>query len=78
MIAWIPFYEPFNEAQQWWYLLLLPMSFGISMMYRAIRDNEYAHYWRNVLITTGQIVGCIALLAIALGLWVQFVVPVLN
>ena len=78
MIGWAPFFEPLNAVQQWWYLLLIPMSFGISMMYRAIRSFEYAHYWRSVLVTTGQIVGCIALLAIVLGLWVQVMVPILN
>lgn len=78
VIGWIPFLEPLNAAQTWWYVLIIPMAIGISMMYRAIRDTSYAHYWRSVLITSIQIVGCIALIAIGVGLWVQLVIPFLN
>ena len=78
MIGWIPFVEPMNALQTWWYLLLIPMSFGISMMYRALRDSDYTLYWRSVFVTTGQIVACIAILAVLLGLWVQVVIPLIN
>jgi hypothetical protein len=78
MLAWIPFLEPMNAMQSWWYLLLLPLVFGISVVYRALREENYAKYWLSVVIMTVQIVFGIVGIAIALGLFVQFVIPLLN
>ena len=78
MLAWTPFIEPMNAMQSVWYLLLLPMVFGISVVYRALREKQYATYWRSVAIMTGQVVIGIVGIAVALGLFVQIVIPLLN
>jgi len=78
MMAWIPFMQPMNALQSTWYLLLIPMAFGIAVIYRALREESYATYWRSVVIMTGQIVFGIAAIALALGMFVQFVIPLLN
>mgnify|MGYP006966966553 FL=1 len=78
MLAWTPFVEPMNAMQPVWYLLLLPMVFGISVVYRALREKQYATYWRSVVIMTGQVVIGIVGIAVALGLFVQIVIPLLN
>ena len=78
MIAWIPFLEPMNAMQPWWYVLLIPMAFGISVVYRALRESSYATYWRSVSIMTGQIVVGICAIAVAIGIFVQLIIPVLN
>ena len=78
MLAWIPFLQPMNAMQTWWYLLLIPMAFGISVVYRSLREETYATYWRSVLIMTGQIVVGIITLAVVLGVFVQKVLPLLN
>lgn len=78
MLAWTPFLEPMNAMQSIWYLLLLPMSFGIAVVYRALREETYTTYWRSVLVMTAQIVFGIAAIAVALAIFVQYVVPLLN
>jgi hypothetical protein len=78
VLAWTPFLEPMNAMQSIWYLLLLPMSFGIVVVYRALREEIYATYWRSVLVMTAQIVFGIAAIAVALAIFVQYVVPLLN
>ena len=78
MLAWIPFVQPLNAVQSIWYLLLIPMALGIAVIYRALREESYATYWRSVVIMTGQIVFGIASIAIALGIFVQFVIPLIS
>ena len=77
-LAWIPFLEPMNAMQSIWYLLLIPMSFGIAVVYRALREATYTTFWRSVLVMTAQIVFGIVSIAIALGIFVQYVIPRLN
>ena len=78
MLAWIPFLQPINAMQSLWYLLLIPMAFGIAVIYRSLREESYSTYWRSVFIMTIQIVFGIAAIAIILGTFVQFVVPMLS
>lgn len=78
MMAWIPFMQPMNALQSTWYFLLIPMAFGIAVIYRALREESYATYWRSVVIMTGQIVLGIAAIALVLGMFVQFIIPLLN
>ncbi|MBT4585103.1 MAG: hypothetical protein HOC93_08510 [Phycisphaerae bacterium] len=75
MLAWIPFLEPMNALQPWWYLLLIPMAFGISMIYKALNEDNFLHYWRSVLVMTTQVVLGITFLAIGIGLFVQLIIP---
>tara|TARA_Y100001968_G_C19342270_1_gene710147 strand:- start:434 stop:676 length:243 start_codon:yes stop_codon:yes gene_type:complete len=78
MLAWIPFIEPCNALQSVWYLLLIPLSLGISLMYRAIRETSAGDYWRSVNIMTVQIVVVIAALGVGLGFVVELLIPMLN
>ena len=78
MLGWTPFLEPMNAMQSWWYLLLIPLVFGISVISRALRVEDYAIYWQSVIIMTVQIVLGIGGIAIALGMFVQWVIPLLN
>ncbi|HIN09147.1 MAG TPA: hypothetical protein EYM64_01065 [Phycisphaerales bacterium] len=67
-----------NAMQSWWYLLLIPMAFGISVVYRSLRETSYATYWRSVLIMTIQVVVGITMLSVAIGVFVQWVIPLIN
>ena len=78
MLAWTPFLEPMNAMQSVWYIFLIPMSFGISVVYRALREETYVTYWKSVVVMTVQVVFGIAAIAIGLVIFVQFVVPLLN
>lgn len=56
-----PFIDPI-EMHQWWFLLLVPMAFLVSMTYKAVRLRTLEKYWREVLLMSVQIVvGMIAL-----------------
>ena len=41
MLAWIPFLEPMNAMQSVWYIFIIPMAFGIAVVYRAMREDTY-------------------------------------
>ncbi len=77
MLAYVPFLDPIHALQDLWFLLLVPLTFGISIIYRAIRVQSLDHFWRGVGIMTTQIVVAIVALAIALIVLVQLVIPVL-
>ena len=78
MVAWIPFLEPLNLFHQWWYLLLVPLAFGLSVAYKAIRVPNLKLYWRQVAVMTTQIVFGVAALGVLVALFVQFAIPYLN
>lgn len=77
MLAYIPLLHPIHAFHTWWYLLLLPLSFGISMIYKAMRVHDLRVYWREVIVMTIQIVLAMIALAIALVVLVQVIVPLL-
>ena len=67
-----------NAAQTWWYLLLVPMAFGISVVYRSLRETSYAQYWYSVFVMTLQVVVGIAALSLSIGFFVQLIIPLIN
>ena len=67
-----------NAMQTWWYLLLIPLAIGISVIYRSLRENSYSEYWRSVFVMTVQIVVGIAAISLAVGLFVQLAIPLIN
>jgi hypothetical protein len=77
-LAWIPFLEPMNAMQSVWYLCLVPMAFGIAVVYRSLREESYVTYWRSVCVMTGQIVIGITAIAVGVGVFVQFIIPILS
>lgn len=77
MLAYVPFLDPINIFHQWWYLLLIPLAFGISVIYRALKLQSLDHYWRAVFTMTAQIIVGMIALAIALVVLVVVVLPLL-
>ena len=75
MLAWIPFIEPLNIFHQWWYLLLLPLSLGISVVYKGVRMRDLQGFWRETTIMTVQIVLAMVALALMVTLLVQVIIP---
>ena len=76
-IAWIPFLEPINWFHRWWYLLLIPLAFGISVIYKALRMPSLDRFWVQVGIMTTQIVLAIVGLGVLLGAFVYWGIPFL-
>lgn len=75
MIGYIPFIDPLSAIHPWWYLLIIPLSFGISVIYKAMRIGDLRDYWRQVSLMTAQIVLAMIGLAVALVVLVQVIVP---
>jgi len=75
MIAYIPFLDPISAFHEWWFVLLIPLSFGISVIYRALKLPSLEHYWRSVISMTAQIVLFMLGLGIALVIVVVQIIP---
>lgn len=69
-----PFLDPI-ELHGHWYLLLIPLAFGVSMAYKAVRVKVMDHYWRNVLAMTVQVVLGMLLLGLASYFLVELFAP---
>ena len=76
-----PLIDPLDtvlDIQNYWYLLIIPLCFFISMAWKAVRVPDLSTYWKQVIVMTGQ-----SLLAM-LGLWalatitVLYVMPLLH
>lgn len=71
-----PFLDPVRlPVHTRWYLLLLPMSFGVAVVYKAVMLQTMERYWRQVGYLTAQIVVGMILLAIASYAVVLWYVP---
>lgn len=76
-LAWVPILEPLNFFHLWWYTLAIPMSFGIAMVYKALRLPTLDRYWFQVLVMTVQVLAGMAALGGGLWLLVRLVIPLL-
>ena len=76
-LAYVPFLEPISALQRWWYVLLVPLAFGISVIYRALKLPTLDGYWQAVALMTLQILLWMAALAVGLVVIVQVFIPLL-
>lgn len=75
-LAWRPMLDPM-PIDGAWPLLLVPLSLGISIAYKALRVGSVSGYPRAVLVMTTQIVLAMIAMGIAANLFVRFVLPVI-
>jgi hypothetical protein len=75
LLAYVPFIDPLPGVNHWWYLLLLPLAFGIAVIYKAIRLPTIQDFWRHVATMTAQIVLAMIGLAIFMVVLVQVLIP---
>jgi len=75
LLAYIPFLDPLDVFHDWWFLLVIPLAFGISIIYKAMRMASLQGYWRQVAVMTTQIVLAMIAGAILLTLFVELVIP---
>jgi hypothetical protein len=78
LLAYIPFIDPLDWVHEWWYLLLIPMCFGIATIHKALRMEELGNFWREVALLTLVILLYMIGLAIAIVLIVQLVIPAVQ
>lgn len=74
MLAWTPLIDPLNLHAYWW-ALLVPLSLGISVAYKAVRMRSLRRYWPEVGVMTVQIILVMAALGAAGFVFVQFLLP---
>jgi hypothetical protein len=74
--GWRPFLDPINLHRQW-FVLLVPLAFGIALTYRAVRVATFEKFWRKVVVLTVQVVVSMVLLGVASYGFIQVVVPML-
>lgn len=74
LLAWRPFLDPIN-IHEWWWVTIVPLAFGISMAYKAIRVKTLDRYWMNVFVMTAQVVGAMILLAAGAHVVLEWLVP---
>jgi hypothetical protein len=71
-----PFIDPVRApVHTHWYVLLIPMSFGIAVVYKAVMLKTMDRYWHEVLYLTIQIIVGMILLGLASYLLVMKYVP---
>lgn len=76
-LAWIPFLEAAGSLGKLWWLLMAPLVLGISIAYRATHDHSLDRFWTRVLLFTGKSTLAMASLALAMYLFVYWVIPLL-
>lgn len=75
LIAWIPFLEPVSGLGGAWWLLSIPLIFGISTSYKAIRAGQLDRFWLQVSWFSARVLLIMVALALALFVLVRIVLP---
>ena len=77
LAQYIPFLDPINLFhQRWaWPFLLIPLSFGIAVIYKALKMRNLDRFWRGATMMTVQIVLAMAALAVVLVFVIQIAIP---
>ena len=63
------------DAHSWWLVLALPLIFGISMIYKAVRLPSLRHYWRQVIKMSVQLTTLLVVMCVGLYLLVEVALP---
>lgn len=77
LLAWIPFMQPAPAVPSWWWVLVFPLSFFLSMGWKAIRVEDFDGYWKAVLRMSAQIVLGMLGMFVALAVLVRVVLPLI-
>ena len=67
MLAWIPFLQPAPGVPGWWWALVFPLAFLMSMTWKSIRQDDMSRYWPAVLRMSVQVVLGMLGLALLVG-----------
>ena len=75
-LAWRPFIDPM-DAHSWWFLLIFPVAFLISVAWKAVRVDDIRGLPRAVVVMTVQVVLAMLGLGLAAYIGLVFVLPIL-
>lgn len=77
MLAWIPILQPAPGVPAYWWALVFPLAFLMSMSWKAIRQTDLRGYWPAVFRMSAQIVLGMVALFVVLAVVVRVVVPII-
>ncbi|MDY7109436.1 MAG: hypothetical protein SYC29_12440 [Planctomycetota bacterium] len=77
ILAYIPLLDPIPVFHDWWFLLLIPLALGISVIYKAMRVPDLREFWRQVAVMTTLIVLAMIAGAILLTIFVRVLIPLI-
>ncbi len=75
-LAWVPLLEPVHLGRAWW-LLIVPLCFGIAIVYRSLRATTMDGFLGGVVRLSVNILAVMALLALLVWTVVYLAVPML-
>ncbi|MGD1915713.1 MAG: hypothetical protein ACFCBV_05955 [Phycisphaerales bacterium] len=75
-LAWRPFIDPM-DAHSWWFLLIFPVAFLISVAWKAVRVDDIRQLPRAVGVMTLQVVMAMLGLGLAAYIGLIVVLPIL-
>ncbi len=78
VLSWRPFLDPIDAFHVYWWALLVPLSLGVAVVYKAVRLRSLDHYVRHVFVLTTQIVAAMIALGIAVHLFVEVYVRFIS
>jgi hypothetical protein len=76
LLAWRPFVDPI-DAHSWWFLLLLPIAFLVSLAWKAVRVDDIKRLSRPVVVMTVQVILAMLGLGFAAFIGLVVVLPIL-
>lgn len=76
VLAWRPFIDPI-DAHAWWFLLILPVAFLVSLSWKAVRVDDIQRLPRPVIVMTVQVILAMLGLGLAAFLGLTVVLPIL-
>lgn len=77
LLAYTPFLDPLNLHAGWW-LTLVPLALGISVVYKAIRVRTFTGYWGQVAMMSVQIILGIIAISAALFMLTEVFIPLIE
>lgn len=75
MLGYVPFITPMHGIQPWWYVLVVPLAFGISLIYKSLHLHDMRRLIVSSLVMTAQIVLAVVALGLAVAIFAVYVIP---
>lgn len=76
LLAFRPFLDPL-PLDNVWFLLVVPLSLGVAIVYKAVRATDQRAFYRGVVIMTAQTVAAMIALGLGFFLLVEYVLPLI-
>ena len=75
-LAYRPFLDPL-DVHDYWYMLLIPVAFLVSLTYKGVRVDDLKHLPRQTIAMTLQVIVGIVLLGALVYVVIEHLLPVI-